>query len=82
MGDSAALFAHVPPKRKVAPEVQALTEDHRLTNPSERRRLAGIASLPVLDANQPDALWNAAKKVITLCHPSFLSLLPGGIPGS
>lgn len=43
MGDSAALFAHVPPKRKAAPEVQALTEDHRLTNPSERRRLAGIA---------------------------------------
>lgn len=48
VGDSAALFAHVPPKRKSAPEVQALTEDHRLTNPSERRRLAGIAQAQLL----------------------------------
>ena len=48
MGDSAALFAHVPAKRKVPPEVQALTEDHRLTNPSERRRLAGTAPATML----------------------------------
>ena len=48
MGDSAALFAYVPPKRKTALEVQALTEDHRLTNPSERRRLAGVAQAQLL----------------------------------
>ena len=48
MGDSAALFAHVPAKRKVPPEVQALTEDHRLTNPSERRRLSGTSQAKML----------------------------------
>ena len=41
VGDSAAVYAQVPAKRKLAPQVQALTEDHRLTNPSERQRLAG-----------------------------------------
>lgn len=45
MGDSAAVFAAVPGKRKMAPEAQALTEDHRLTNPSERKRLAGAAPI-------------------------------------
>ena len=42
VGDSAAVFAQVPVKRKLPPQVQALTEDHRLTNPSERQRLAGL----------------------------------------
>ena len=50
VGDSAAVFAPVPAKRKLAPQVQALTEDHRLTNPSERQRLAGTHHItrPVL----------------------------------
>ena len=54
VGDSAALFARVPAKRKAAPEVQALTEDHRLTNLSERQRLAGTWLL--LDCKIPRKL--------------------------
>ena len=58
VGDSAAVYAQVPAKRKLGPQVQALTEDHRLTNPSERQRLAGIhhvlrLSLPMEPSEHP-----------------------------
>ena len=58
VGDSAAVYSQVPAKRKIAPQVQALTEDHRLTNPSERQRLAGIhhvfrLSLPLAPCETP-----------------------------
>ena len=67
VGDSAAVYAQVPAKRKLAPQVQALTEDHRLTNPSERQRLAGIhhvfrLSLPMEPCEHPiKGLGHAAR---------------------